>query len=223
MKKNLSLLVALMVSVMCSANVFAADKYVSASIGISWPNDVKITEDKSDSFYVSENEFGSGVTFLGAYGNDFGDIRLETELGYQQNDLDRSLEFYGGSLDEDTEMNGDVSIISILGNIYYDIAVSDKVEIYLTAGAGVAFVNFNDIGDIDDDADRHYNVESTAFAYQLGAGVAIPVAENLVLDARYRYFGTEDFTIDDTAGWWNDTHVTELSSHSALIGLRMIL
>jgi len=39
---------------------------------------------------VTENEFDSGITLIGAYGTDFGDVRLETELGYQQNDLQRA-------------------------------------------------------------------------------------------------------------------------------------
>jgi len=120
-------------------------------------------------------------------------------------------------------MNGDMSIISILGNAYYDIAISEKVEFYLTAGAGVAFVSFGDIGEADDDAEDLHNVEATAFAYQLGAGLAMPVADNITLDARYRYFATADFTLDDTTIWWDDTHVTDLATHSVLLGLRVTL
>jgi len=223
MKKAFSLLAVFMVAVMWSATGFSAEKYVSGNIGISWPNDVKVSDEESAPEYVTENEFDSGITLIGAYGTDFGDVRLETELGYQQNDLQRTLEFEDGSLEDEYEMNGDMSIISILGNAYYDIAISEKVEFYLTAGAGVAFVSFGDIGEADDDAEDLHNVEATAFAYQLGAGLAMPVADNITLDARYRYFATADFTLDDTTIWWDDTHVTDLATHSVLLGLRVTL
>ncbi len=63
---------------------------------------------------------------------------------------------------------------------------------YLTAGAGAARINTNNIvvDGLSDGASSH----NTAFAYQIGAGVAIPVSKTVKIDARYRYFATAKFT-----------------------------
>jgi len=225
MKKALSLLAVFLVAAMFSATGFAAEKYASGNIGISWFNDVTLTpsyefegEDFSESFNT-----GSGITLLGALGCDYGDYRLEAELGYQQNDVE-SLTINGedGPFDDDEftfDMEGDISIVSLLGNAYYDIDLGG-VELSLTAGVGVAQVNFDDIEYTDDDeqpfmGEGVWNVHETTLAYQLGAGLGIPVSDGIMLDARYRYFATTDFTIEEAN--------MNVESHSALLGLRVNL
>ncbi|ASQ91580.1 porin [Prosthecochloris sp. GSB1] len=223
MKKAISLLAVFLVAAMFSASSFAAEKYVSGNIGISWFNDVTLSptyEFEGEDFSQSFNT-GSGITLLGALGCDYGDYRLEAELGYQQNDVE-SLTISGeeGPFDDDEfslDMEGDISIVSLLGNAYYDIDLGG-VELSLTAGVGVAQVNFDDIEYADDDdlpfiGDGVLNEHETTLAYQLGAGLGIPVSDGIMLDARYRYFATTDFTIGEANG--------NIESHSALLGLRV--
>lgn len=57
------------------------------------------------------------------------------------------------------------------------------------------------------------SASETTLAWQVGAGVAVPIAENIMVDARYRYFAITDFT---ALGYNIDG-----SSHNALIGLRV--
>ena len=213
MKKALSLIAVFLVAAMWSGTGTAADKYVSGAIGISWFNDSNL-----DYIYDYEGEdagnfgYGSGITLLGAFGCDYGDYRIEGELGYQQNDVETFS--YDGEDAEAEDMQGDISVTSLLANGYYDIDLGG-VELSLGAGVGVAQVNLDDINDEGDD-DGGLNVSETTLAYQLGAGLGIPVADNVMIDARYRYFATTDFTIE--RGIPNNMNI---ESHSALLGLRV--
>lgn len=217
MKKSLSLLAAFLVAGMWSAPVQAADHYVSAMAGMSWFQDSDIEHVYSLSDYkdVATVSFDSGLTAVGAIGCDYGSTRLEAELGYQKNDVD--------GLD-----NGDVQVLSLMANGFYDIDLGG-VDLYAMAGVGVAQVNV----DIDvtrtfrqQTYDFNYEANEVTLAYQVGAGLAIPVGDGVMIDARYRYFATTDFTAgDDGAASWMGSadYNTNVSSHSALLGLRVNL
>lgn len=240
MKKAISLLAVFLVAVMWSASGFSADKYVSGSIGISWMSDTEI--DNIDSPFEEFQEiddaelgFGSGLTLLGALGCDYGDYRVEGELGYQTNDVDElTANAYcsnrKGEVDLDIELDGDVTILSLLMNGYYDIHLGGGVELSPTVGVGVAQVSMDDVSinsatqtcpdgdcspvDLGDLEDGSLDINEVTFAYQAGIGLGIPVADNIMLDARYRYFATTDFTMLAAN--------TNLESHSGLLGFRVM-
>jgi len=222
MKKAFSLLAAFMVAVMWSATGFSADKYVSGNIGISWMNDstFKPAYTSEDDDIVQETDYGSGITLLGAFGYDYGDYRAEAELGYQQNDIEAYSVLFNGDTEGESELLGDVSVVSLMGNGYYDIDLGG-VELYLTAGIGAAQVSIDDLADADDD-DFTYSTSEMTLAYQLGAGFGIPVSDGIMLDARYRYFATTDFTLSEIRGLKGDAN-GNVESHSALLGLRVNL
>ncbi len=223
MKNALSLIGVFLVAVMFSATGFAAEKYVSGNIGISWMNDTSFeptyTFDGED--IVEEFDYGSGITLLGAFGCDYGDYRAEAELGYQTNDVEAYSSLYNGDTEDEGDLQGDVSVVSLMGNGYYDIDLGG-IEFYLTAGVGAAQVSFNDIADADDD-DVTYNESEMTLAYQLGAGFGIPVSDGIMLDARYRYFATTDFTLSSIGGFRGGAGNGNIESHSALLGLRVNL
>lgn len=163
MKKNLSLLAAFLVVGFCATPALAADHYVSAFGGVSW---------------INGNDIDPGFTGTAAIGCDYGDTRLEAEMGYQNgSDADYDLDLY-----------------SLMANGYYDVDLGGA-DLYLTAGVGIA------------QADASVDDEKSSLAYQFGVGVAAPVADGVMLDARYRYFTTID----------NDS----ISSNGALLGLRI--
>ncbi|NTW57035.1 MAG: porin family protein [Chlorobiaceae bacterium] len=159
----------------------------------------------------------------------FGDM-IPNMFGYQDN-FDRAR---GMSIDK---ISGYSSLYTLMGNAFYDIPVGGDVEIYAMAGVGVAQANVHI--DIDStvygedivtysaegtftewsqiqSAAAHTAVDTheTTLAYQLGAGIAIPISKGVKLDARYRYFATTDFNL-------NALFNTNISSHSALVGLRV--
>ena len=207
MKKNLSLLAAFLVVGFCATPASAADHYVSGMGGISWMNDIKVDYSEASS---EKLDMSSGLTLLGAIGCDYGDYRLEAELGYQQNDIKNwkgNTPVQNEVVSASVPMDGDVSILSLMANGYYDVDLGG-VELYATAGVGVAQVSFDDVKAEDETGST--TEHETTLAWQVGAGVAAPIADNIKLDLRYRYFATTDF--------WEDTNV---ASHSVLLGLRV--
>jgi opacity protein-like surface antigen len=215
MKKTLVLLFAgLVVAGLSAAPASAADHYVSGSVGLSWMSDISIAEDEADSFDKINVE--SGLTLLGAIGCDYGDYRLEAEIGYQQNDIDEvniidEPEF---AVTAGVPSEGNVSVLSLMANGYYDIDLGG-VDLYATAGVGVAQVSFDDFryGDAIEEDEGSLDLSETTLAWQVGAGLAVPIASNVAIDARYRYFATTDFSINGTN--------MNVASHNVLLGLRV--
>ncbi len=218
MKKNLSLLAAFLVVGFCATPASAADHYVSGMAGISWMNDVELQDDHSSSAISQEYGMGSGLALAGAVGCDYGDYRLEAELGYQKNDVKDVTTITAGVAAPSIAMQGDVSILSLMANGYYDFDLGG-VELYATAGVGVAQVSFDGVGP-DVAGAITSDVDETTLAYQIGAGLAAPIADNVKIDLRYRYFATTDFTLDDVSVWSNG-HNGNVDSHSILLGLRV--
>ncbi len=238
MKKSLSLLAAFLVAGMWSAPVQAADHYVSGMAGISWFQDAEIQrvyhEEGDYDNYKEEMGFDSGLTLAGAIGCDYGSTRLEAEIGYQKNDVDGFTSSWDGNGESEYAVeNGKATVLSLMANGYYDIDLGG-VELYAMAGVGVAQVNlqWDDYENVPydgrSDFDTNYEVNEVAFAYQLGAGLAIPVSDGVMIDARYRYFATTDFSFgddrDELGNYYPDqSYNMNLSSHSALLGLRVNL
>ncbi len=228
MKKALSLIMVFMVAAAFSATGYSAEKYVSAAGGIAWFDDADATDvdeyshDGYDGYTVG---FDSGLAILAAVGCDYGDYRLEAEFGYQSADHTFAEYLYddGEEVKEPSswDAEGDMSVLSLMLNAYYDIDLNG-VEISPYAGIGVAQVSFDNFKLDFRQEDEYYEGWSTSeytTAYQIGAVVGIPVADNIMLDARYRYFMTTEFTFEPPVQW--DEVNTDRASHSALLGLRV--
>ena len=269
MKKSLLLLTVLAVAGMSSTSAQAATHYVSGFGGVSWMQNM----DSSDTYqyaapehnYTENTDLGSGLAVTGAIGCDYGSYRLEAEVGYQTNDV-KSRAYYdngvvfewptnslGTTTTDRVAMKGDVSALTLMANGYYDFDLGSKVELYVTAGVGVAQVSWHNVTNVTDvidgedgvsvlephngvslpytfaaNPDPGFNAHETTLAWQVGAGIAAPIADNVKVDLRYRYFATTDFTVADSGSSWYDpgntgsvSGNTNLSSHSVLLGLRV--
>ena len=191
MKKLYSLLAAAVITGFAAAPA-SAETYISGNVGSSWMND---TKDGAFKYGM-----GNGLTALGAIGVRDRCYRFEGEFGYQKNSVDRLYGPFGTS-----NWSGNIEVVSLLANAYWDIYTGSGVKPYLTAGVGAARVQFESIPFLSE--------HDSVFAYQLGAGVAIPLTKGVKLDARYRYFSTAEFSLNDGAQ-------SRLSSNSVLLGLR---
>lgn len=195
MKKHLSLLAAILAAGSFSTPALAVDHYVSANAGISWMGDIDAAGDKA--------KLKAGYGLLGAVGCDYGSYRFEAEAGY----ADNNLKTYNG-----IDLDGDISVYSLMANAYYDIDAGGSVTPYIGAGVGVAQVSGHNIVE-SGTSGTPVNDNEMALAYQIGAGVAIPLTSTVDLDARYRYFATTDFSTD-----FGNLNV---DSHNVLLGLRV--
>jgi opacity protein-like surface antigen len=222
MKKALLLCLATVVMVGLSASVSlaAAGPYLTLQGGATWLEDADIDFDGVPSSDFSlEAEFDTGFNAGVAAGYDYGPARLEAEIAYRQNDVDKFKgqfqgEGFEGSADED------VSATSLMVNAYWDIPTGSPITPYIGGGVGFANVSFNEVEvegvEIVDDDDN-------VFAYQLAAGVAFEINPNLALDLGYRFFATEDPELEaDLGAGFEADFETEYESHNVSLGLRFI-
>ncbi|HPC08909.1 MAG TPA: outer membrane beta-barrel protein [Smithella sp.] len=167
--------------------------YVSVQGGVAFLTD----SDVDAGIRSTAMDFDPGYALGVAAGYKMGKYRVEGEIGYQKNEVDKAL--------SGRRTSGDMKAYSFLVNGYYDIATKTRFTPYLTAGIGVAKV--------DGDFNRIAHVDDTAFAYQVGAGVAYAVNRALAVDLKYRYMDTvDDFGFGNTN--------PEFSTHNVFLGLR---
>ncbi|WP_417909307.1 outer membrane protein [Candidatus Electronema sp. PJ] len=182
--------------------------YASVHGGIATLNNAEATG------YGTTIEFDTdpGLALTGALGYDFGaNFRMETELGYQQNDIDK-INWKGKGLSK--KASGDISSTSGLLNGYYDFTNISSVTPFISAGIGLAKVELGDVAiggnNLPGEAD------GTAMAYQVGGGFSYELNYNLALDLKYRYLAAVDLELDDNV----DTMEFDYSSHNIYGGIR---
>ena len=206
MKKFFSLVICFFVFLIVPVVSFSASPgpYVSAQAGMGFLMDSDISDPSGTGTLEFDPGFATGI----AGGYNFGMFRVEGEIGYQINDIDRISACSGGSCGS-ASASGDVTALSFLANAYFDFVNKTPFTPYITAGIGVARL------DIDDFAVLGYRIgdsDDTVFAYQVGAGVAYAINKNFSIDLKYRFFGTSDPDFDGVDA--------EFNSHNIYLGLR---
>jgi len=168
----------------------SGDWYVSLFAGGVWTNDV------DTNFYGTEYSvsFDAGYTLGIAVGTQvFENLRGEVELSFGR--VEASSYIREGSPERDAE--GALSTTYLLGNLWYDLDMGSVITPYIGGGIGAGYAT----------ADTHFNNNSygygpggIGFAYQLGFGVAVDVADNVALDLGYRYKSILGVDFDDNDG-----------------------
>jgi opacity protein-like surface antigen len=207
MKKNLLITFVCVLVFFFSAPVYCAEGfYVSGNIGFAMASDSDLTDSNAPGITVN-TEFDTGLVFGAALGYDFNRFRVEGEISYQKNDIDKT-----SAQGVFVDATGDSVALSFLINGYYDFINSSAFTPYISAGLGFAQVEFNDL-DISSLGFSGSNDEDTVFAYQIGIGVGYAVSEKVTIDVKYRYFGAEDSEYDTTKA--------EFASNNLLFGVRI--
>jgi opacity protein-like surface antigen len=155
--------------------------------------------------------FGAGG-FVG-YKIPFG-FRFEFELSYRRNSLDeyyRFSEFLGR--DDRVSLDGHVSALSYMPNVWYDFDLGRGWMPYLGIGLGAA-TKFIDCGSSACDSVDLERDGETQFAYQIGAGVAYALNPKTVISLDYRYFDSieADFIFLD--------YDFDYANHNVVMGIR---
>ena len=208
MKKTLSVFVALFMLLMLPVVSFSAAPrpYISGQLGVAFLADSDLSIPSEDVTATLEFDPGLATSFAG--GVNFGMFRVEGEIGYQQNDVDKFSACYGGDCGS-AKASGDVSVLSMLGNFYVDFVNSSPVTPFITAGLGIARVEINDLSTV---GEYIGGSDDTVFAYQFGVGLAFAINKNMAIDLKYRYFATADPDFDGVEG--------EFASHNVYCGFR---
>ncbi len=163
---------------------YAATTYVNGSVGLG------LTENALWRGSI-EDKLNNSVVVNGAVGYNINPGRLELGVGYQSH---KYTEYH--------PQWGDMSFLTVMGNVYYDFNAESSVSPYIMAGAGLIDVHTgNDF------------MRDTAFAWQIGTGICVKVAHRVTVDLGYRYLKPEGLhsIMNDTLVW---------TGHNIVAGLR---
>ena len=150
----------------------------NAGVAIATDSDLKVTGSPT-----VKMEYDTGYTVGGAVGYMLERFRIEGEISYQANDVDK---IDGLSLDP---LSAEAIALTLLVNGYWHFYTGSGFIPYITAGLGATNIQFEMTNEPDED--------DTVFAYQLGLGVWFRLSETVALDCRYRYQGAADAEFTD--------------------------
>jgi outer membrane protein OmpA-like peptidoglycan-associated protein len=190
-----------------SSTRFFQGLYLSGAVGAHQTDDA----DMGGGSISVENETDAGLAGLVGVGLELGATpwRAEIEGSYRQSDVDSI---------SGTSGNGDVDATSILGNVFYDIGVSDRFDLYLGGGLGLANVDYSSVSPVGSTA---VNDDDLGWAWQLGAGAAMALNDRLKLTLDYRFLNIEDLDFPTSPS------VAEVDAkyrdHAIFVGLRFNL
>lgn len=205
-----------------AAPAYAAGPYVSGTVGATFLQDAD--NSNSSPLVDVKSSYDPGWAVAAAAGYGFGNgLRVEGEIGYRQVSLDKLAVRNDGGLGAalglgslngvTTNVEGDETALSFMANAWYDVKTGTPFTPYVGGGVGLARVGLNNVSVagitlVDD--------EDTAFAYQLGAGVAYALTESVSLTLDYRFFSVVDATFTDVSGSFG----SEFHSHNVMVGAR---
>lgn len=187
----------------CGAAQAAEDGfYIGAAAGVNIARDSEFDTIAGQ----PDASYDTGFTGLASAGYGLGTgLRLEGELGFRGNDIDDVAGVAG---------SGDVSALTVMGNVLYDIDLGSRVTPYVGIGVGVARVDFDGVSPVGGSA---VDDDDTAFAYQGIVGAAYEISDRFKLTLDYRYLAAPSVDLTTSAGASADS---EYRSHNFMIGLR---
>jgi opacity protein-like surface antigen len=157
--------------------------------------DVEFEGNEFDNAINVDYNVGLEADLIGGY--DFGMFRAELELGHKRlrvNEVSVSgqlLGAIGGVNNDDFDVGGHASVLSLMANALLDFGGDDGIGAYVGGGIGQARVKL--LGDSD-----------SGFAWQAIVGGRAPISDQIDLGLKYRYFNSSklDFSDDfvDAAG-----------------------
>jgi opacity protein-like surface antigen len=184
--------------------------YVSLFGGVSFLEDVNTEYDEPGPYEI-DAETKTGFIVGGALGTHLTeDFRVELEVAYSENDVD-DIEYDG----EDYAGTGDFTFLTFMGNVWYDVPLSEELKPYLGGGAGIAIIDANDVGY---EGNVEYDSSEVAFAFQVGAGLRWAIADSITLDVGYRLRGFDGPKFEDVDGG-SDQNADWMWSHNVIGGV----
>jgi outer membrane protein OmpA-like peptidoglycan-associated protein len=182
--------------------------YVGAEAGVNFVPKLKFDAYSANSWAQKQDP---GYAIAGQVGYGFGNIRLEGEFGWRQNDLSKFTNALG-----EQSTDGNISGLSVMGNVYYDFVNSSKFTPYIGAGFGGINVATNNIkaGGVQVSDDSNF-----VPAYQGIAGVAYSVNDQLSIKADYHYLRTlNDANLGVSDSYGGGYAQGPYQSHSVMVG-----
>ena len=213
--KTKAILIGTVAAIALALPASAGGWYVGIEGGGNWIDDTDVRFDSIGGPPGSPSgaSFETGWAALGTVGYGWNAVRIELELGYRANDIER---FFNGKQRSSTV--GEFNEFSQMLNVVYDWHASERISLSLGAGAGgddILYENGATHGFVIDDSDW-------VFAWQALAGVNYSLTPNMDLFLAYRYFNATEpqFTELSLASAPHDDTYDDVTKHTATVGLR---
>jgi opacity protein-like surface antigen len=118
------------------------------------------------------------------------------------------------------KLDGKITTLSGLLNIYYDIPTGSRFEPYIGGGVGVSRAAADDLSATIPILNTNFDISgsTTVFVYQVRAGVAYHFDSNLSATLGYRYFNVAKQSFD--ADPFGDLEIKGLGVHNIELGVR---
>jgi outer membrane protein OmpA-like peptidoglycan-associated protein len=179
--------------------------YVGAETGLAIAPTIKFKNGAN--VWKESQDPGYGV--LGQLGYGFGPVRVEGEIGWRSNGVDKDKQPFN------TSGKGTLDAASVMANVYYDIKTGTNITPYIGAGVGGVDVNADKIRA---NGVTFSNNDQFVFGYQGILGASYALNENLDLKADYRYLRTVDAKLQDDPSYLAGKSKAEYQSHAIMIG-----
>lgn len=182
--------------------------YIGLQGGYLWNRDMGVNAGTAS----NEISFKDGWTGVLEGGYRLGNgLSLGVESGFARNSVK---EITGGPTGRTGDF-GRVDAITVMGVANYEFDTNSALRPYVGAGAGLARLHFDNVGDLSVPGLR-YNDWDSAFAWQVGAGFNYAVAPNVDLSVGYRYLDTTPVTMKEAG----QRAKFDYNNHALLIGAR---
>jgi opacity protein-like surface antigen len=195
------------------------DVYLTLQGGVTDIADADVDVDQaSNAMAITTN---AGWEYGALLGYDFGGFRLEAEGTRQTAKMQQlrgsdgfDVDVVSPGVQELASIRGDIDIDSLMANALLDLGGNDGVVLY--AGGGVGYAWTATEGSIDGVVGPFVDDSDAGLAWQLLAGVGVPITSGVELGAKYRYFNIGGLEMSGPLGREYDTGY---STHSLLATL----
>lgn len=158
----------------------------------------------------------TGYAVSGASGYKWANgLRAEGELTYRRNTFkyfDAPTNPYAGR---------QISL-TLMANAIYEFSTGSRLTPYIGAGVGLTMAWLNNLTQLNFGVTSFNNTDSSRFAYQGIAGVAIAIAPEweALMDVRYRVSDGHTFRTNNVAGTFNSLSKYNIRDTTVMAGLR---
>jgi len=153
--------------------------------------------------------FGGGALGIGWNASDAVHLRVELE-----GEAARGYDLATRSIDDALQYETNVQTWNLMGNIWLDFPVADRLSLFTGGGLGIGVTDI----DATDFVVFGKSRDDTTFAWQVGGGFTVKATDWLAFDTSYRYIdlGQPDLNFRNGAG----DYELELPSHDVVLGVR---
>jgi outer membrane protein OmpA-like peptidoglycan-associated protein len=191
--------------------------YFSLEGGANWVEDWQHRQFTTSggsptSFFNAESSFDTGWAVLASVGHAFGGgFRGEFEAGYRDNDGD-GFTISGTPV---TTFSQDLTEVTLMLNLLYDIPLGERFKISLGAGAGADYAMLDQQVGATSFEDEHWS-----FAYQGIAGLNYAMGRQSELFVNYRYLRVTEAEFDFRPVTNAYIEGDDIVKHTVTLGLR---